>query len=58
VAWPDNTNTIILAHLVNIVSMAILVAFNIYYFEIAMSSILWGWGNDILRHCKEERVIF
>jgi hypothetical protein len=32
-------------------------AFNIYYFDIAMSSVLYGWANDILRHRKEERAI-
>ncbi|KAL2795219.1 major facilitator superfamily domain-containing protein [Aspergillus keveii] len=66
--WLGRTNSIILAHVVNIASMTILVvwtvpesalwfAFNIYYFDIAMSSVLYGWANDILRHRKEERAI-
>jgi hypothetical protein len=66
--WLGRTNSIILAHVVNIVSMTILVvwnvpesalwfAFNIYYFDIAMSSVLYGWANDILRHRKAERAI-
>ncbi|KAL2832324.1 major facilitator superfamily domain-containing protein [Aspergillus pseudoustus] len=66
--WLGRTGAIILAHIVNIVSMIVLViwtvpesalwfAFNIYYFDIAMSSVLYGWANDILRHHKQARAI-
>lgn len=66
--WLGRTGAILLAHTVNIVSMLILViwnvpesakwfAFNIYYFDIGMSSVLYGWANDILRHNKQERAI-
>ncbi|EXJ79749.1 hypothetical protein A1O3_08032 [Capronia epimyces CBS 606.96] len=66
--WLGRTGSIVLAHVVNIVSMVILViwdvpesakwfAFNIYYFDIGMSSVLYGWANDILRHNKQERAI-
>ncbi|KAJ4305057.1 MFS transporter (Seo1) [Kalmusia sp. IMI 367209] len=66
--WLGRTGAIVLAHVVNIMSMTILVvwnvpesakwfAFNIYYFDIGMSSVLYGWANDILRHDKKERAI-
>ncbi|KAL2819603.1 MFS general substrate transporter [Aspergillus cavernicola] len=66
--WLGRSGSIVLAHTVNIVSMAILIAwnvpesalwfaFNIYYFDIAMSSVLYGWANDILRHHKQQRAI-
>ena len=66
--WLGRPGSIILAHLMNIISMVILViwnvpesakwfAFNIYYFNVAMSSVLYGWSNDILRHKKEERAV-
>ncbi|KAL2405850.1 putative transporter SEO1 [Exophiala dermatitidis] len=66
--WLGRTGAILLAHTVNIVSMTLLVvwnipegakwfAFNIYYFDIGMSSVLYGWANDILRHNKAERAV-
>jgi hypothetical protein len=66
--WLGRTASIVLAHIVNITSMTILVvwnvpesakwfAFNIYFFDIAMSSVLYGWANDILRHNKQQRAI-
>ncbi|KAL5335914.1 major facilitator superfamily domain-containing protein [Aspergillus crustosus] len=66
--WLGRLNAIILAHLVNITSMTILVVwtvpesalwfvFNIYYFNIGMSSVLYGWANDILRHDPQQRAI-
>jgi hypothetical protein len=66
--WLGRAPAIVLAHLVNIMSMTILViwnvpiaakwfAFNIYFFDISMSSVLYGWANDILRLNKQERAI-
>ena len=66
--WLGRTGALCLAHIVNIVSMTILViwnvpiaakwfAFNIYYFDIGMSSVLYGWANDILRHNNQQRSI-
>ena len=66
--WLGRAGSIVLAHTMNVISMVILViwdvpdaakwfAFNIYFFDVGMSSVLYGWANDILRHKKEERAI-
>ncbi|GAB7353446.1 hypothetical protein MBLNU459_g3910t1 [Dothideomycetes sp. NU459] len=62
------TGAIALAHTWNFVAMVILVvwnvpeaakwfAFNATYSQVAMSSVLYGWSNDILRHDEQERAI-
>lgn len=66
--WLGRLGSCILAHVMNIISMIILViwnvpepakwfGFNLYYSNIAMSSVLYGWSNDMLRHKKEERAV-
>ncbi|KAE8334074.1 major facilitator superfamily domain-containing protein [Aspergillus sergii] len=66
--WLGRTGAIVLSHLVNIICTTILViwnvpesakwfASNIYYCGIGMSSVLYGWANDILRHNKQARAI-
>lgn len=62
------TGAISLAHTINFIAMIILVvwnvpeaakwyAFNTWYSQVAMSSVLYGWANDILRHNEQERAI-
>lgn len=62
------TGAIALAHSWNFIAMIILiiwnvpeaakwVAFNATYSQVAMSSVLYGWSNDILRHNEQERAI-
>ena len=59
---------ITVAHVINIIGLIILTvwnvpeaakwfAFNTTYFSVAMSSVLYGWANDILKHDVEERAI-
>ena len=66
--WLGRPGSIVLAHAMNVVSMTILViwnvpdsakwfAFNIYFFDVGMSSVLYGWSNDMLRHKRQERAI-
>lgn len=66
--WLGRAGSIVLAHTVNVISTMILaiwnvpesakwVAFNLYFFDVGMSSVLYGWTNDMLRHRKEERAI-
>lgn len=62
------TGAIALAHTWNFVAMIMLVvwtgpeatkwiAFNAAYSTVAMSSVLYGWANDILRHDEQKRAI-
>ena len=62
------TGAIILAHTCNFVAMIMLAiwtgpeatkwfAFNMTYSTVAMSSVLYGWANDILRHNEQERAL-
>ena len=66
--WLGRLGSIMLAQVTSIISMVILIiwnvpdsakwfAFNIYYSNVAMSSVLYGWSNDMLRHKKEERAV-
>jgi hypothetical protein len=60
------SGAIAFAHIWNLIAMVILVvwnvpeaakwfAFNSSYTQVAMSSVLYGWSNDILRHNSAER---
>lgn len=62
------TGAITVAHTLNFIAMTILVvwnvpeaakfvAFNLTYSTVSMSSVLYGWANDILRHNEQERAI-
>jgi hypothetical protein len=62
------TGAITFAHAVHFTAMTILaawkvpeaakwVAFNLSYTQVAMSSVLYGWANDILRHDSTQRSI-
>lgn len=62
------TGAITLAHTMNFIGLVILAvwqvpegakwfAFNLQYFSPAMSSVLYGWINDLLRHDAQERAI-
>lgn len=62
------SGAITFAHTMNFIAMTILAvwnvpeaakwfAFNTTYFQVAMSSVLYGWANDILRHNATERSV-
>ena len=52
-----NTTAMIILAVWNVPESAKWVAFNLYYFQVAMSSVLYGWANDIMRHDIQERAV-